>query len=88
MGCKPTSQESLMALRRLRNEAAERGDECLSVLLAGVEVYASLGREYELLETMRDFVYQIREAVENTPTAAELERLFQQEDLREDRGRY
>jgi len=66
-------------LRRLRQEVAERGDERLAMLLAGVELYAILGREFELLETMRAFAHEIHEAVEGTPSAKELEELFNRE---------
>jgi len=55
MTCQPPHPDSLTGLRRLREEVNERGDECLAMLLAGVEVYASVGREWELLETMRKF---------------------------------
>jgi hypothetical protein len=72
----PTSPESLAGLRRLREEARARGDEAFSVLLSGLELYLSLGREFELLESMRAFAEEIKGAVENTPTAAELERLY------------
>jgi len=66
----------LQLLRRLRHEVAERGDERLALLLAGVELYAILGREFELLEIMRTFAHEIHEAVEGTPSAKELEELF------------
>jgi hypothetical protein len=69
-----------MGLRRLREEVRERGDECLALLLAGVDVYTSVGREWELLETMRKFAHEAEEMVHNTPTAAELKRLFERED--------
>jgi hypothetical protein len=49
-------------------------------LLAGVEVYASVGREWELLETMRKFAHEAEEMVRNTPSAAELKRLFERDD--------
>jgi len=49
------------------------------MLLAGVELYAILGREFELLETMRAFAHEIHEAVEGTPSAKELEELFNRE---------
>jgi hypothetical protein len=75
----PTSDESLEALRRLRHAAAERGDERLALLLAGVELYATLGREFELLEIMRAFAHEMHEAVEGTPSAKELEELFNRE---------
>ena len=46
------------------------------LLLAGVELYAVLGREFELLEIMRSFAHDMHQAVEGTPTALELEKLF------------
>ena len=76
MAWRPPSDESLQLLRRLRHEVAERGDERLALLLAGVELYAILGREFELLEIMRTFAHEIHEAVEGTPSAKELEELF------------
>ena len=76
MSCRPTSKESLEALRQLRQRTAEQGDNCLSVVLAGVELYTSLGREFDLLEVMRKFAEEMREAVQGTPTAKELEELF------------
>ena len=76
MACKPPSRESLDALERFIRESSERGDECLSILLAGVDLYVRAGREFELLETMRKGADEMREAVENTPTAQELRRLF------------
>lgn len=79
MPWRPTSPESLELLHRLRREIAERGDQRLALLLAGVELYAVLGREFELLETMRAFVHDIHEAVVGTPTAKELEELFNRE---------
>lgn len=66
-------------LRRLRHDVADRGDETLALLLAGVELYATLGREFELLEIMRAFAHDMHEAVEGTPTAKELEELFNRE---------
>ena len=38
-----------------------------------------LGREFELLETMRTFAHEMHEAVQGTPTAKELEELFNRE---------
>jgi hypothetical protein len=79
MQWRPTNPESLELLRRLRHEVAERGDERLALLLAGVELYAVLGREFELLETMQTFAHEMHEAVKGTPTARELEELFNRE---------
>ena len=76
MSWRPTSPESLELLHRFRHEIADRGDERLALLLAGLELYAILGREVELLEIMRTFAHEIHEAVEGTPTAKELEELF------------
>jgi len=53
--------------------------ECKELLLAGLELYATLGREFELLETMRTFAREMHEAVQGTPTARELEELFNRE---------
>jgi hypothetical protein len=66
-------------LRKLRYKLIERGDERLALLLAGVELYATLGREYELLDIMRVFAHEMHEAVQGTPTAVELEDLFNRE---------
>ncbi len=79
MSWRPTNPESLELLRRLRNELVERGDEHLALLLAGVELYATLGREYELLDIMRVFAHEMHEAVQGTPTAIELDELFNRE---------
>ncbi|HLK18896.1 MAG TPA: hypothetical protein VKT81_08065 [Bryobacteraceae bacterium] len=76
---RPTSQESIEALHKLRKQAAARGDECLSVILSGVELYTSLGREFDLIEIMKGFADEMRESVENTPTASQLEELFRRE---------
>ena len=79
MPWRPTSPESLESLRRLRHEVEERGDRRLALMLAGLELYATLGREFELLETMRTFAHNMQEAVVGTPTARELEELFNRE---------
>jgi len=79
MPWRPTSPESLESIRQLRHEVEERGDRRLALLLAGVELYATLGREFELLETMRAFAHEMHEAVQGTPTARELEELFNRE---------
>ena len=80
MTCQPPHPESLTALRQLQNEVRQRGDECLAMLLAGVEMYAAVGREWELLEIMRQFAHDAEEMVRNTPSAAELKKLYEQED--------
>lgn len=74
--CQPPHPDSMESLRRLREEVSRRGDECLALLLAGVELYVSVGREWELLETMRSFAHQSEEMVRNTPSAAELRTLY------------
>jgi hypothetical protein len=76
MPWQPSSEESIELLRRLRHRVAERGDQRLALLLAGVELYAVLGREFELLEIMRTFAHEMHEAVEGTPSIKELEDLF------------
>jgi hypothetical protein len=81
MVCQPPHPESLKALRHLREEVKQRGDECLGMLLAGVEVYTSVGREMELLEIMRKFAHEAEEMVQNTPTAAELKELYERESI-------
>jgi hypothetical protein len=72
----PTSRLSLADLSGLREAARKRGDTALSVILSGVELYVSLGREYELLEHMKQFADGMLESVENTPSAEELRRMF------------
>jgi hypothetical protein len=79
MGCEPPNPESLADLRRLREEIDRRGDKCLAMLLGGVELYVSVGREWELLESMRTFAHDAEEMVHNTPTANELRRLYEQD---------
>jgi hypothetical protein len=79
MSWHPTEPESIEQLRRLRRQVADRGDERLALVLAGVELYATLGREYELLEIMRTFARDMHEAVQGTPSAKELEDLFNRE---------
>jgi hypothetical protein len=76
---RPTNPESLELLRQARREIAERGDFRLALLLAGVELYAVLGREFDLLEIMRAFAHEMDMAVEGTPTARELEKLFERD---------
>jgi hypothetical protein len=63
----------------LRHEVEERGDRRLALLLAGIELYAILGCEFDLLEIMRAFAHGMHEAVKGTPTARELEELFNRE---------
>ena len=79
MPWRPTDPESLELVRRLRREISERGDQRLAMLLGGLELYAVLGREFELLEIMRAFAHEMHESVQGTPTAKELEELFNRE---------
>jgi len=79
MGCRPTTNESLESLRKLYRETVERGDECLALLLAGVELYTRAGREFELIEVMRSRAEDMRDAVENTPSADDLRRLYERD---------
>ncbi len=80
MVCHPPHPDSLYGLRRLREEVSERGDNCLALLLAGIDVYVSVGREWDLLEIMRRFAHEAEEMVRNTPSAAELKRLYERDD--------
>jgi hypothetical protein len=77
MSCRPTTPESLEALRQLQRASTGRGDNCLSLLLAGVDLYVRAGREFELLEIMRQNAEGMREAIENTPSADDLRRLYE-----------
>jgi hypothetical protein len=70
------NDQRLQDLEDLIAKARERGDEYFAVLLEGVRMYVSLGREIDLLEAMRDFEREVRPAVEGTPTADELHRLY------------
>ncbi len=80
MSCIPPSEQSMQQLRSLRSITAERGEECLSALLAGIDLYVSLGQEIELLQMMRDHSASLRESVEGTPSPDELRRLYNDED--------
>jgi hypothetical protein len=80
MVCQPPHPESVAGLRRLQREVKQRGDDCLAMLLAGVDVYAAVGREWELLEVMRKFAHDSEEMVRNTPSAADLKKLYERED--------
>ena len=79
-GCQPPHPASLEELRRLQQAVKKRGDECLAMLLAGIEMYTSVGREWELLEIMRNFAHDAEDMVRNTPSAAELRRMYEQQD--------
>ena len=76
MVCHPPHPESLEGLRRLQQDAAGRGDDCLAMILAGVGLYLTIGREWELLEVMRKFAHDSEDMVRNTPSAAELKKLY------------
>jgi hypothetical protein len=80
MVCQPAHPDSIEGLRRLQEEVSQRGDECLAMLLAGVEMYAAVGREWELLEVMRKFAHDAEEMVRNTPSAVELKKLYEREE--------
>lgn len=77
MTCQPPHPDSLTDLRRLREDVSQRGDDCLALLLAGIDLYVSVGREWELLEIMRNFAHDAEEMVRNTPSAAELRKLYE-----------
>ena len=76
----PTSAETLQALKQLTALARSRGDETMAVLLSGVQLYAELGREYELLDVMRSFAAEIQPVVEGTPSAEQLRQLYDRHD--------
>jgi hypothetical protein len=76
----PPHPESIRGLRRLQDEVKQRGDDWLAMLLAGIDIYTAVGREWELLEIMRKFALDGQEMVRNTPTAAELQKLYERED--------
>ncbi len=80
MACEPPHPESIEGLRQLQREVKQRGDDCLAMLLAGIDVYAAVGREWELLEVMRTFAHDAEEMVRNTPSAAELKKLYDRDD--------
>jgi hypothetical protein len=79
MPWQPTNPESLELLRHFRQEIADRGDGHLALLLAGIELYVVLGREFDLLEIMREFAHDMHQAVQGTPTVRELEQLFERD---------
>lgn len=76
MHCSPISENSRHELFELRDRAQQRGDDCLAILLTGIDLYASIGKEIELLEMMRDYADHMRDAIEHTPSANELEELY------------
>jgi hypothetical protein len=80
MVCEPPHPDSITGLRRLYEEVKQRGDQCLAMLLAGVDMYTAVGREWELLEIMRKFAHDAEEMVRNTPTAAELKKLYERDN--------
>lgn len=83
MACQPPHPESIEGLRRLQRQVEQRGDRCLAMLLAGVDMYTAIGREWELLEIMRKFAHDADEMVRNTPTAAELRKLYERDGPQE-----
>ena len=72
----PVSPETLKALQTAAEAAEQNGDRVVALVLAGVRLYAELGREYDLLEGMRHFMQEMDEAVRNTPTAEQLRTLY------------
>ena len=80
MACSPPHPDSIFRLRELQREVRERGDECLAMLLAGIDLYTAVGREWELLEIMRKFAHDAEDMVRNTPTVAELKKLYERND--------
>jgi hypothetical protein len=76
----PVSPETLKALQAAAEAAQQHGDRAIALILAGVRMYAELGREYDLLEGMRHFAEEMDEAVRNTPTAEQLRALYSRED--------
>ena len=87
MACQPPHPDSILSLRELQREVRERGDECLAMLLAGIDLYIAIGREWELLEIMRKFAHDAEDMVRNTPTVAELKKLYERNDEGESRQR-
>jgi hypothetical protein len=79
----PISEDSRHELLSFRDRAQRRGEESLALLLTGVDLYLSIGREVELLEMMRDYAEQMRDAIEGTPSAKELEQLYQRNPEKE-----
>jgi hypothetical protein len=77
---RPTSPDTFADLRRLIQDAEGRGDRTMAVLLRGVDLYAGLGREYELLDIMRGFAAEVKDAVHNTPSAEQLRALYEREE--------
>jgi hypothetical protein len=49
-----------------------------------VELYASLGRELDLIEAMKQFADDIRDAVHQMPSARELQELFDRDTWKQD----
>jgi hypothetical protein len=74
--CHPISYQSRHELLQLRQRCHERGDDCVAILLTGVDLYISIEKEFEPLEMMRDYADHMREAIEKTPSASELEELY------------
>lgn len=80
MTCQPPHPDSIIGLRELQRDVKDRGDECLAMLLAGIDLYTAVGREWELLEIMRKFAHDAEDMVRNTPSAAELKKLYEREE--------
>jgi hypothetical protein len=80
MGFQPPHPDSIGGLRQLHEEVKQRGDECVAMLLAGIDLYIAVGREWELLEVMRKFAHDAEEMVQNTPSVAELKKLYERDE--------
>lgn len=76
MPCPPISEDSRHRLLELRDRVHRRGEDCLAILLTGVDLFVSIGKEIELLEMMRAYADHMRDAIEHTPSAKELEDLY------------
>ena len=85
MACQPPHPDSILGLRELQREVSERGDECLAMLLAGIDLYTAVGQEWELLEIMRKFAHDAEDMVRNTPSVADLKKLYDRKDERDSR---
>jgi hypothetical protein len=70
----------MAALRRVQEEVRRNGDECLALLLGGLEMYVAVGREWELLEIMRKFAHDAEDMVRQTPSAEDLKRLYERDE--------
>ncbi len=79
MGCHPPHPDSIAALRRAQKQVRQNGDDCLAMLLCGLEMYTAVGREWELLDIMRKFAHDSDDMVRNTPSAEELKKLYERD---------